>query len=112
MVKVIQGCLVVAGLVVAFGAGYQLKPMKPVAKVAPVSTPTPVIDDVPAFSPATDIQMPTKELTPPTAVEVNRQDVTYKFIEKELGIQTKVVDTKELNTLEVLQPIKDAPSAP
>ena len=88
MFKVVQGVLVAAGLGLAFGAGYELRPAKtpatPVETVAPVTA-------LPDYAPAVDIRLPVGEMTPVAALPVDRNDVTYKWIEKELGIDTSPV---------------------
>ncbi len=86
MFKMFQGALIVIGLGLAFGAGYELRPAivdpKP---AAPVNVAAPVTE-LRDFAPAVDIRLPVGEMTPVAAIPVDRDDITFKLIQKELGI--------------------------
>jgi len=90
MFKVFQGVLVAAGLGLAFGAGYGLKPVNVTPKPAAVEQAAPVTE-LSDFAPAVDIRLPVGEMTPIVSVPVDRNDMTFKMIEKELGIDTSSV---------------------
>ena len=91
MFKVFQGVLVAAGLGLAFGAGYELRPSSLGPKpAAPAVTADPVTA-LPDYAPAVDIRLPVGEMTPVAAVPVDRNDIAFKMIEKELGIDTSSV---------------------
>ncbi len=89
MFKVVQGVLVAAGLGLAFGAGYELRPAKAPTKPT-VETVAPVTE-LPDYAPAVDIRLPVGEMTPVATIPVDRNDLTFKMIEKELGIDTSPV---------------------
>lgn len=91
MFKVFQGVLVVAGLGLAFGAGYGLKPANVTPKPAVPATVAAPAAELRDFAPAVDIRLPVGEMTPIASVPVDRDDITFKMIEKELGIDTTPV---------------------
>lgn len=103
MFKVFQSTVIVAALLLAFGAGYQMKP----AKLQPATKTSTQTDDSQLISPPVDFRIPVSEMTPVASVPVDKSDLAYKWIEKELGIQTTILDRKELNSLTVLQPFDD-----
>lgn len=111
MFKIVQGTLIVTAIGLAFGAGYEMRPVrKAPLTVAPAGEPAPV-SELPDSAPAVDIRMPVGEMTPIAAIPVDRKDIAFKWIEKELGINTSVLDPQEKQTFSVLQPLDGTPAA-
>ena len=110
MFKAFQSTMIIAAIVLAFGAGYLMKPAKtPQEAVKHTEDATPV-EEVAPNSAAVDIRIPVGEMTPAAKVEVNKQDITFKWIQKELGIETSILDPKDKDSLTVLQPFDKKPA--
>ena len=103
MFKIFQATMIVAALALAFGAGYEMKPSRVAPKKAEIIE---AIEEVPAGSQATDIRIPVGQATPLAEIPVDQKDIAYKWIQKELGINTSILDPKDKETLTVLQPLE------
>ncbi|WP_020468750.1 hypothetical protein [Zavarzinella formosa] len=110
MFKIFQGTLIAASLGMAFSAGYEMRPAPKAAKPVTTTADLPPARELLENSPAVDIRLPVGEMTPLAEIPVDRKDIAFKWIEKELGINTTVLNPQEKQTLSVLQPLEPNPA--